>query len=94
MSGSISSDGQVFQLTAYEWTGNRTASGAWPQEGVTVASNYFPIGTRLYIDGIGERVVQDTGGMANSVIDIYLGDPSACIQFGRQNATVRVIEDE
>ena len=64
-----------------------------PQEGITVASNYFPIGTRLWIEGIGERVVQDTGGMSNNVVDIYMGDPAACIQFGRQSAEVHVIEE-
>ena len=82
-----------FTLTAYEWTGNRCANGNYPTEGYTVASNYFPAGTRLYIEGIGERVVEDTGGMANSVIDVYLGDPGACVQFGRQSAEVYVIED-
>lgn len=27
------------------------------------------------------------------VVDIYMGDPATCIQFGRQSATVTVIED-
>ena len=62
--------------------------------GYTCASNYFPIGTRLYIEGVGERVVEDTGGMSNNVVDIYLGDAGECIQFGRRNANVYVIEDE
>lgn len=81
-----------YQLTAYEWTGNPCANGNYPTEGLTVASNTFPIGTRLYIEGIGERVVEDTGGMSGDVIDIYMGDPSACIQFGRQAGAVYVIE--
>ena len=93
-SGEIGSDGQVFQLTAYEWTGNRCANGEYPVVGYSCASNYFPLGTRLYIDGIGERVVTDTGGMSNNVVDIYMGDPGTCIQFGRQSATVHVITDE
>lgn len=94
MSGNVSSDGQVFQLTAYEWTGNRCADGSWPVAGYSCASNYYPLGTVLEIDGIGRRVVTDTGGMGMGVIDIYMGDPAACIQFGRQNATIRVVEDE
>jgi len=81
-----------YQLTAYEWTGNPCANGNYPTEGFTVASNTFPIGTRLYIEGIGERVVEDTGGMSGDVIDIYMGDPSECIQFGRQAGAVYVIE--
>lgn len=81
-----------YQLTAYEWTGNPCANGNYPTEGYTIASNTLPIGTRVYIEGIGERVVEDTGGMAGNVIDIYMGDPSSCIQFGRQSGAVYVIE--
>jgi len=85
--------GGVFELTAYEWTGNTCANGEYPVVGYTCASNYYPIGTRLYIEGLGERVVTDTGGMSNNVIDIYMGDVEACYQFGRQTAEVYVIED-
>jgi len=92
-SGGWSGIGGVFELTAYEWTGNPCANGEYPIPGYTVASNWFPIGTRIYIEGIGERVVTDTGGMSNNVIDIYMGDPEACYQFGRQTAEVYVIED-
>lgn len=85
--------GNVFELTAYAWSGDPCANGEYPILGYTVASNWFPIGTRLYIEGIGERVVTDTGGMSNNVIDIYMGDPETCWQFGRQTAEVTVIED-
>ena len=83
----------VFELTAYAWTGNPCANGEYPVEGYSVASNYYPIGTRLYIEGVGERVVTDTGGMSSGVIDLYLGDEETCIQFGRQSANVYVIEE-
>lgn len=81
-----------YRLTAYEWTGNPCANGNYPTEGYTIASNTLPIGTRVYIEGIGERTVEDTGGMSGGTIDVYLGDPSACVQFGVQNAAVYVIE--
>lgn len=83
----------VFQLTAYEWSGYRCKNGEFPKEGITVASNLLPLGTRVYIEGIGERVVEDTGGMGLGVIDVYLGDYYDCIQFGRQQAEVYVLED-
>lgn len=82
-----------YQLTAYEWTGNPCANGNYPTEGYTIASNTLPIGTRVYIEGIGERTVEDTGGMPGNVIDIYMGDPGTCVQFGRQNAEVYILED-
>lgn len=83
----------TFQLTAYEWTGNRCANGNYPTVGYTCASNYFPMGTKLYIEGVGVRVVEDTGGMSNNVVDVYMGDPGTCIQFGRQVGQVYVIEE-
>lgn len=82
----------VFELTAYEWTGNTCANGNYPTTGYTVASNYFALGTVLYIEGYGTYVVEDRGGMANSVIDIYMGDYNTCIQFGRQSANVYIVE--
>ena len=38
-------------------------------------------------------MVEDTGGMSNNVVDVYLGDSSECIQFGRWNTEVYVIEE-
>lgn len=83
-----------YQLTAYEWTGNPCANGNYPTEGYTIASNTLPIGTRVYIEGIGERTVEDTGGMPGNVIDIYMGDPGTCVQFGRQSGAVYIIPEE
>lgn len=81
-----------YELTAYEWTGNTCANGNYPTTGYTVASNTIPLGTRIYIEGYGYYTVEDTGGMAGNVIDIYLGDADACIQFGRQGANVYIAE--
>lgn len=83
-----------YQLTAYEWTGSPCANGNYPTEGYTIASNTLPIGTRVYIEGIGERTVEDTGGMPGNVIDIYMGDPGTCVQFGRQSGAVYIIPEE
>lgn len=73
----------TFELTAYEWTGYPMANGEYPYYGAC-ASNYFALGTVLYIEGYGTFVVKDRGGMADNVIDIYLGDPDACWEFGRK----------
>lgn len=73
-----SSDGYIgtYRCTGYVATGNACASGVMPESGVTVASNSLPMGTRVYIEGIGERVVQDTGGMGNGVIDVFVDSTS------------------
>lgn len=81
----------IFELTAYAWTGNPCANGNYPTTGYTVASNYFPLGTKIYIEGMGEFTVEDRGGMADNVVDIYMGDHDTCIQFGRQQAGIYII---
>ena len=78
----------VYELTAYEYTGSPCANGNMPTVGYTVACNSLDIGQRIYIEGYGYYVVEDRGGMAGNVIDIYLGDADACIQFGRRTANV------
>lgn len=72
------SDGYLgtYRCTGYVATGNACASGVMPESGVTIASNSLPMGTRVYIEGIGERVVQDTGGMGNGVIDVFVDSTS------------------
>ena len=81
-----------YQLTAYEWTGSPCANGNYPTEGYTVACNSLPLGTKIYIEGYGTYTVEDRGGMGSNVIDIYLGDAGECVQFGRQNAQVYIVE--
>lgn len=92
-----------FKLTAYcpcsrcsSGTGI-TASGAIATEGITIAADkrILPIGTKVYIDGIGERIVQDTGSAIKSnKIDIYLDNHSECFNsiYNRENVRVWVIE--
>ena len=75
---SAPSDGYIgtYRCTGYVATGNACASGVMPESGVTIASNSLPMGTRVYIEGIGERVVQDTGGMSSNVIDVFVDSTS------------------
>ena len=77
-SSAPSSDGYIgtYRCTGYVATGNACASGVMPESGVTIASNSLPMGTRVYIEGIGERVVQDTGGMSSNVIDVFVDSTS------------------
>ena len=55
-----------------------TASGTVATVGRTVGCNSLPFGTRLYIDGIGERVVEDRGGMKSIVLDVLCNDHPEC----------------
>ena len=82
----------TYQLTAYEWTGSPCANGNYPTCSYTVACNSLPLGTKIYIEGYGTYVVEDRGGMGNNVIDIYMGDVSTCLQFGRRSANVYIVD--
>ena len=83
----------TYQLTAYIATGNCCASGVYPTVNHTVACNSLPLGTRIYIEGYGEYVVEDTGGMGGGVIDVFVGSYGEAISFGRRSANVYIIED-
>lgn len=63
----------TYKITGYVATGNPCANGNYPTAGYTIASNSLAMGTRVYIEGIGERVVEDRGGMAGNVIDVFVG---------------------
>lgn len=68
-----------------------TASGAKAEVGRTVACNTLPFGTRIYIDGIGERVVEDRGGMRGNVIDVLCNDHAECAAITRSGVDVWIV---
>lgn len=92
-------DTEAFESTAYCETGQPTASGKWPREGVTVAvdPDVIPIGSAVMIwDETGEWMgiyeAQDTGRLVKGrIIDLYIQDYTECIDYGRQTIYVRVI---
>ena len=91
-------DTQTFEITAYGYNEGygenyKTATGATPKPYRTVAVDpeIIPLGTELYIDGIGKVKAEDTGGaVKGNVIDLHVGYDN-CDQFGRQNREVYII---
>lgn len=74
------------------------SSGRILETGYSVASNYFPSGTLLNIEGTGVTGtyrVDDTGGMSNNVIDFYYWDrafvPQSFLVSGRINIEVYIL---
>ena len=78
-------------ITAYTWTGSKTASGTWPKEGRTVAGpRNVPFGTVVWIDGIGERVVEDrTHQRYDGRYDVYMDSETECLNWGIQERMIR-----
>lgn len=81
--------GRVLSVTAYCATGNRTASGLWPREGMA-AGNAWPFGTRLHVEGVGVVTVQDRYGWGTE-LDLFMDSCAAARRFGRQHLRVAVM---
>lgn len=68
-----------------QWSGGLTASGTVPEAGRTVAADWdvLPAGTEIYIEGLGWRVVEDTGaGIDGQALDIYMDSHEDALRFG------------
>jgi 3D (Asp-Asp-Asp) domain-containing protein len=85
----------IFEATAYTWTGNQTATGTWPSRGtIAVDPAIIPLGTRLYVEGYGEGIAEDTGGaIKGEILDLYMESEDECWSWGRRTVEVRIIEE-
>jgi 3D (Asp-Asp-Asp) domain-containing protein len=83
----------IFEATAYCYTGNRTATGTWPSRGtIAVDPTIIPLGTRLFVEGYGEGIAEDTGGaIKGEIIDLYMEDRNEALSWGRRQVEVRII---
>ena len=89
-----------FKLTAYSGpqTGQAlpiTATGTAARAGRTVAVDprIIPLGSKIYIEGLGERIAEDVGGgVKGHHIDVYLGTLPQARVFGVQRGTVSVLD--
>jgi 3D (Asp-Asp-Asp) domain-containing protein len=78
------------KLTAYGPGAPHTASGTRPVAGRTIAvdPDVIPLGNWVYIEGIGLRRAEDTGGAINgNKIDIYMDSNGEAGDFGVQRAS-------
>lgn len=93
---------QTFKATAYcpceKCCGKNdgiTASGIKAKEGVTIAADWtvLPMFTKVEIDGLGTRIVQDKGGAIKSNhIDIYFENHQKALEFGVQEVQLKIKE--
>lgn len=73
-----------------------TAMGSKATEGITVAMDKrFPFGTKVYIEGLGVRTVEDRGGaIKGNRVDVFVSTHSGCFdaQYNRK-ANVYIINE-
>lgn len=83
---------RVFTATAYHYKG-KTASGQGVRKGIIAADRrVLPLGTRVYIEGMGEFLVADTGSaVKGNIVDIWFPSRAECIKFGRRKIKLKVI---
>lgn len=88
----------IMQSTAYGPpdfpAGQHTATGAPVGPGsIAVDPSVIPLGTRLWVEGYGEGIANDTGGaIVGNIIDVWLPSYEECIQWGRRTVRVGVLE--
>ncbi len=78
-----------FTVTCYSLRGN-TASGApVAEDGIAVDRSVIPLGSRVYVDGLGWKVARDTGSAVRGhAIDIWNPSSGYCASWGRQTREV------
>ena len=100
-SGEALSYSKVLSVEATAYTGGgTTATGTSARYGaIAVDPKVIPYGTRMYIvsdDGkwiYGVATAEDCGGaIKGNIIDLYFDDYDTCIQFGRRNCTVYILD--
>ena len=90
----------TYEITAYSYNEGggenyETKSGRTPEPYYTVAvdPDVIPLGTKLYIEGIGEVRADDTGGaVEGEVVDLHVGYDET-ESFGRQERKVYRIDE-
>lgn len=83
-----------WHITAYTHTGSVCANGNYPSAGYTVACNSLDFGTKIYIEGIGTRVVEDRGPgwLGSAWCDVFMDSYSSCVHWGSQYRNVYLVE--
>lgn len=80
-------------VKAYAYTGGgTTAWGTRARVGeIAVDPSVIPLGTNVYIEGVGARRAEDTGGnIKGNTIDIYMATQAECIRWGVRYVTIYI----
>jgi len=73
-----------------------TSSGKPAQVNRTIAIDptVIPLGTRLYLEGIGIFVAEDTGGVIKgNKIDLFMNDHQKALEFGVKTTKAYILQE-
>jgi 3D (Asp-Asp-Asp) domain-containing protein len=82
------------ESTAYTYTGNKTATGVEPREGlIAVDPKVIALGSKVYVEGYGYAIAADTGGaIRGNRIDVFFATLRQCINWGRKSVHIYVLK--
>ena len=86
------SEAKIVSSTAYTG-GGRTATGTAPKVGtVAVDPRVIPYGTKIYIEGYGIGIAEDTGSsIRGDKIDVYFDTRSECRKWGVRKVKIYIL---
>ncbi|SKA82751.1 Uncharacterized conserved protein YabE, contains G5 and tandem DUF348 domains [Clostridium sp. USBA 49] len=74
-------------------TGTRAKRDPNGYSTIAVDPRIIPYGTKLYIEGYGYAIAEDTGGaIKGRKIDVFFNTNRECMQWGRRNVKVYILE--
>jgi len=80
-------------VKAYSYTGGGTTAMGTPARvgEIAVDPRVIPLGSKVYIEGVGVRYAEDTGGnIKGNTIDIYMNTLSECRSWGVRYVTIYI----
>lgn len=82
------------KATAYTHDGSKTKMGTPCRVGaIAVDPSVIPLGTKLYVEGYGYCVAEDTGGkIKGNRIDVFLETEAECVAWGVKDVKVYVLD--
>jgi len=83
-----------WSINVERWRDGKTATNKTARRGYAAADwRVFPPGTRLYVPGYGEVVVEDRGGaVTGNHVDLFVDSRNEALKWGKKNMEIYVLE--
>lgn len=82
------------ESTAYTYTGNTTATGITPRQGlIAVDPRVIAMGSKVYVEGYGYAIAADTGGdIQGNRVDVFFPNLRQCLDWGRKPVRIYLLK--